>query len=191
MGIGEKLHLFLGGAHEEKAGGIEEKGREVLEAVGIVPIGREGVFVLEHKRDFYDPRNASGHQRVAKYGVDHVGDGKVLRVCRHAPASQQNDDTRNQVPLGSPVARAAEPDAHQASTPPDDAHGGVLQVVCDPGSTPTMLGEGIDAAPCCNDHRVKKLLAASRPPEPHLADQKQYGKENAVGNEGAAHDEVG
>lgn len=172
MRVGENLHLLLGGTHEEETGGIKEKRRKVLEAVGIIPIGRESVFIPKHEGDLYNSRQASGHQCIAKDGVNHGGNGKVLWVSRHAPASQQNDNARNEIPLGSPVACAAQPDAHQAGAPPDNAHSGVLQVVCDPGSTPAVLSEGVDAAPCCNDHRVEELLAASRLPEPQLAYQK-------------------
>lgn len=53
-----------------------------------------------------------------------------------------------------------------------------------------MLGEGIDAAPSCNDGRIKEFLTASSPLQPRLTDKQQDHEDDAVGNKGTSHDEV-
>jgi hypothetical protein len=114
----------------------------------------------------------------------------MLRMRRHSPASHENDDTWDEVPFRLSVPLPAEPHAHQPRSPPYDAHRCVLEVVVRPWSSPAMLGEGIDATPRGNDERVEELLAPSSPPQPHLPDQEQNQENDAVCNEGAAHDEM-
>ncbi len=109
---------------------------------------------------------------------------------RHGPARHEDHKTGNEIALGSAVPPSAQPDTCQTSAPPDDAHGRVLPVILDPGSTPTMLGESIDTAPGGNDNAVEELLAAAGAAKPELTNKQQNGEQHAVGNEGAAHDEV-
>ena len=110
---------------------------------------------------------------------------------RHRPAGNQQDKARDEVALRRAVPVPAQPDTRQTSRPPDHAHGGVLPIVAHPGRAPPVLGEGVDAAPGGDDGAVKELLAAAGAAEPDLADEQDDGQEDAVGDEGAAHDEVG
>lgn len=152
---------------------------------------RHAVAVPQHKGDLDDARDADGHEGVAKDPVGHGADGQFLRVGRHGPARQEDDEAGDEVALGGAVAGAAQPHAGQAAAPPDDAHGGVLPVVAHPGVAPAVLGEGVDAAPGGDDEAVEELGRAAGPAQPQLADQQQDRQQHAVGDEGAAHDEVG
>jgi hypothetical protein len=67
------------------------------------------------------------------------------------------------------------------------AHQMIPMDVC----TPSVLREGVDAAPSRNDKGVEELLAATSPLQPHLTHEQQDDEDDAVGNEGAAHNEVG
>ena len=163
----------------------------VLEAVPRAAALVQRLFVLEDKGDFNDTSHTNSHQRLAKHGVRHGADHELLRMRRHGPAGDEDDKGGNKVALGVSVAVAAEPDTGQASAPPDDSHGGVLPVVLDPGGAPAVLGEGVDAAPDGNNGAVEELLRATGAADPNLSCEKNNGEENTVGDEGAAHDEVG
>lgn len=67
----------------------------------------------------------------------------------------------------------------------------MLQVISHPWASPPVLRKCIDAAPCCYYQTVKEFLASAGPPEPHLTNQQQDCENNAVADEGAAHNEVG
>lgn len=54
-----------------------------------------------------------------------------------------------------------------------------------------MLGKGVDAAPGGDDNAVVELLRAVGVPKPHLADKQEERKNDAVGDKGGTHDEVG
>jgi hypothetical protein len=166
----EELHLLFGGAHEQEAAGYEQERGHVLEAVGIRAVGLCSAAILEHEGNLDDARGACCHQSVSKDRVNHGRDGEMLRVCRHCPAGHEDDHGWDQVPLRPSVSCAAEPDSHQSRSPPDDAHGCVLQVVASPRLTPSVFGEGVDAAPHSDDERVEEFLASSRPFEPELSD---------------------
>jgi hypothetical protein len=114
----------------------------------------------------------------------------MLWMGRHCPTSHEYDHTRNQVPLRASVSFAAQPDADESSGPPDDTHGCVLQVIVRPLMTPSVLGEGVDAAPSSDDQRIKELLAPACTSKPGLANQKQDDKEDSVGDKRAAHNEM-
>jgi hypothetical protein len=90
----------------------------------------------------------------------------MLGMCRHAEASQDNDDSRDEVSLGATISLPTQPNADQPSTPPDDAHGRVLQVVTNPLAAPSVLREGVDAAPYSDGERVEELLTPAGPLEP-------------------------
>jgi hypothetical protein len=79
-------------------------------------------------------------------------------MSRHSPPSKENDESRNKVPLRSPVSLSAEPNSGQTRTPPNDAHSRVLDIISSPRFTPPMFSEGIDTAPGRNKSRVKKFL---------------------------------
>jgi len=115
----------------------------------------------------------------------------MLRVRRHGPSSHEHNNARNQVPLRSSVSCATQPDTNQPGSPPDYAHGRVLQVVAAPFVAPSMLRKSVDTAPRCDYERVEELLASSRALEPGLSNQKKDDQDDAVCDEGAAHDEVG
>lgn len=75
----------------------------------------------------------------------------MLRMSRHGIPSQHDDDTRDQVAFRLAVALPAEPHAQQTGAPPDNAHGGVLQVIVHPRPAPAVLGKRIDAPPDGDD----------------------------------------
>jgi hypothetical protein len=53
-----------------------------------------------------------------------------------------------------------------------------------------VLGEGVDAPPRRNHDAVEEFLRPSRPLQPQLPNQEKNSQEDAVGDEGTAHDEV-
>ena len=129
----------------------------ILPAVSL-SILRDGVCILQHKCNLNDPGSSSRHQSISKDSVDHCTEREVLRVSRHSPTSNEDDETRDEVPLGPSISLPAQPDTGQASTPPDNAHSCVLDVVCDPRSSPSMLSESIDTTPSSNECRVEEFL---------------------------------
>lgn len=157
----------------------------------LVDVVRDAHLVTEHEGDLDNAGETSSHKGVAKGGVGHGASHQCLRVGRHGPASKKDDEAGNEVPLGSTFPVSAEPDASQAGAPPYYPHGGVLPVVLHPGGTPSVLSEGVDAAPGSDDDAVEELRGAARPLDPSLADQQSDGQQDAIGDEGAAHDEVG
>lgn len=117
--------------------------------LSIVAVGV--LLVTEDERDLYNSSQSSSHQGVAKHLVDHSAEHEMLWVTRHSPTSNEDDETRDEVALWSAMLVSAQPHPSKTRSPPDDAHSSVLDVVFDPSSTPVVLGEGIDAAPCCYD----------------------------------------
>lgn len=162
----------------------------MLPAADLSPIIGDGILVLQYEGNLNDAGGTGGHERVSEDGVDHGGKRQRLRVRGHGEASEQDDDARDQVPLRPAVPAPAQPDADKTSTPPDDSHRGVLQVVVGPGPAPAVLCESVDAAPRRNHDRVEEFLAPSRALQPHLAYQEQDGHEDTVADEGTAHDKV-
>src|SRR5262249_40179560 len=114
----------------------------------------------------------------------------LLRMGRHGPTGHHDDEARDEVALGGPVPVLAQPYASQPCTPPDDAHSRVLPVVLDPGRTPAVLSEGVNASPGGDDAAVEELLRPACPAQPQLAHEEHESQQNAVGDEGAAHDEM-
>ena len=145
-------------------------------------------FALQHEANLNDAGQSHAHEGVAKHLVRHGANHEGLRVRRHGPAGDDNDEARDEVALRRSVPGPAEPDAHQSGAPPHNAHGRVLPVVPNPRGAPAVLGKRVDAAPGGNDDAVKELLAPARPLEPHLPNQQQNQQEDAVGDERAAHD---
>ena len=66
----------------------------------------------------------------------------------------------------------------------------MLNIIRDPIPTPPMLRKGIDTSPCRNHRRVEELLRSSCSSQPFLPDQQHENHDNAVPDEGTAHDEV-
>lgn len=191
--VAEKLHLFFRGAHEDEAGGDEEEGREVLEAVDfLVDIRRVewGGAISQHKGDLDETSHSCGHEGVAEDAMDVGAELEVLRVRRHAPAREQNDAGRDEVAAGATSAVTGQPKAHEARSPPDDAHASVLQVVADPWAAPAVLSKGVDAAPEGNDKAVPEFLAAACTRKPSLAAKEEKGKDDAVADERRTHDKM-
>ena len=160
-GLRQEQHLLLGSTHEKEATGIQQEWRQELEAVGILSIAGDGVCISQDEADFDDASDTSSHQGVAKDTVHHGAQVQLLRVATHGPASDSDDDSGNQVALGTATAVAAQPHAQKTSAPPDDTHTGMLQVIAYPGPSPSVLSEGVDAAPRSNDHAVVELLRAA------------------------------
>lgn len=159
--------------------------------MGPISILGNAHLVTEHKANLDDTGHTCSHEGVSKSLVGHGTDHQFLRVGGHGPAGNEDDKARNKVALRRAVPPTAEPNAGQAGAPPNNAHGGVLPVVLDPGGAPSVLGEGVDAAPGGNDDAVEELLGATGATQPQLADQQGQGHEDTVGDESAAHDEVG
>lgn len=109
---------------------------------------------------------------------------------RHGPSCDEDDKARDEVALGGAVSALAQPNSSKAGAPPNDAHGRVLPVIPDPFGSPSVLSEGVDTTPCSNNGAVEELLAAASPTEPNLTNEQHDGKEDAVCDEGTAHDEV-
>ena len=187
----QEQHLLLGGAHEQEAAGIKQERRQELEAVGILSIVGDGAGIFQDETDFDNAGNASSHQSVAKDTVYHGAQVQLLRVTTHGPASNGDDDGGNQVALGTATAVTAQPHAQETSTPPDDTHTGMLQVIAYPWSTPSVLGEGVHAAPSSDDHAVVEFLRAAGATQPDLSNEKEDGVDDTVCDEGGPHDEVG
>lgn len=114
----------------------------------------------------------------------------MLGMSAHCPARDENDNGWDQIAFWLSRSRTTEPDTNQAGCPPNDAHRGVLKVVVAPGLAPSVLGKGVDAAPCGDDKAVEEFLASSCPSQPHLAHEEQDDEDDAICDESAAHDEV-
>lgn len=82
----------------------------------------------------------------------------LLRVRRHGPAGNDEDEARDEVALRVAVSITTKPDSHETSTPPNDAHCGVLPIVLHPFRSPSVFGKSIYATPGGNDTVVVKLL---------------------------------
>jgi hypothetical protein len=187
----QKQHLLFGGTQKEEATGIQQERRQELEAVGILSIFRDGVGVFQDETDFDDASNTSSHQGVAKDAVYHGTDVQRLSMTTHGPASNGDDDGRNQIALGTATAVAAEPHTHQTSAPPDDTHTGMLQIIMCPGVSPSVFSESVDTTPSSNDHAVVEFLRAAGATQPDLTNEEEDGVDDAVCDKCRAHDEVG
>lgn len=120
--FGEELDLFFGGAHEEESGGEEEEWWEVLKRVWF---GKGGA-VAKHEADFDDTSCARGHEGIAEDTMDHSAEFDFLRVGAHCPACHKDYDPWEEVSAWSSSAVTAKPYAHEAGTPPDNAHACML-----------------------------------------------------------------
>ena len=138
----------------------------MLPAVDFGAVFADSILVLENKRNFNDSGKTRAHEGVSKDRVDHGGHGQGLRVRRHCESSEKNDDAWNQIPLRSAVPASTQPDADKTRAPPHNAHGGVLQVVVHPRSSPPMFRKRVDAAPCRDGEGIEEFLAPSGPPQP-------------------------
>ncbi|KAI5297521.1 hypothetical protein KEM55_004562, partial [Ascosphaera atra] len=101
-----------------------------------------------------------------------------LRMPTHSPAGKADNDSRNQIPLRLAIPLAAKEQAQQASSPPDDTHRRMLEIVLDPFRAPPVLSEGVEASPEGNDQRVEELLTAARAAQPELADEEDDRKQD-------------
>lgn len=166
------------------------KDGDELERVSALAVLLDAALALQNKANLNDAGQPHAHERVAKHLVCHGTDHESLRVRRHAPTRNRNDEAGDEVALRGAIPSSAKPDAHQSSAPPDNAHGRMLPVVPDPCGAPAVLGKRIDAAPGGNDDAVEELLAPAGPLEPNLANQQQNQEQDAVSDECTAHDEV-
>ena len=131
--------------------------RDVLPAVGIA-ILRDGIGIPENERNLDNSRQSSCHQSVPKHRVDHRAKWQVLGMGRHSPASDENHETWNEIPLWTTVTLSAQPDTSQTCAPPNDTHGCMLDIVRNPRAAPSVLREGIDATPCRDQERIEEFL---------------------------------
>lgn len=67
----------------------------------------------------------------------------------------------------------------------------MLPVILDPIGTPTVLSEGVDAAPGGNGNAVVELLRATIAANPKLANDQNNRKKNTICDECTSHDEMG
>lgn len=174
--------------HQE-SGETYEDGN-ILEAADRTTVLRETHAISEHKGDFDDPCDPDSHQGITEDRMRLSADWVVLGVGTHGPPCHQQHKTRDEIALRTAVTVLAEPDTRQAGTPPDDAHRGVLPVVLNPVGAPSMLGEGVDAAPCGNDDAIKKFLRPAGAPEPQLPNEQHQGQNDPVRDERTTHDEM-
>lgn len=120
--------------------------RDVLKAICITIFG-DALCISQNEGNLNDASQTRSHERVPKHSMNHRAQHQMLRMRRHSPTGDKDDETRNEVPLRSSISFPAEPDPSQSSAPPDNAHSGVLDIVSNPGSSPSMLRERINATP--------------------------------------------
>lgn len=162
---------------------------DILEAVNISLFGERG-FVPQDERDFDDSGQTSSHQTVSENSMDHIAEREMLRVTRHGPTGDENDKSRNEVPLWRSVSLPAQPNTGQTCGPPDDTHRCMLNIICNPWASPSMFRESVDASPCSNHGRVEELLRASGLLQPYLSGQHENGENDTVPDERTTHDEM-
>lgn len=149
-------------------------------------------LVFQDECDLDDSGQTSSHQGISEESMDSSRNHQMLRVTTHSPSSHENDETRHKVPLSSSAISAShrKPHTQKSSSPPNNTHNRMLNIIRDPISTPPMLRECIDTAPRRNHRRVKELLGSSCSSQPFLPNEQHENHDNAVSDEGAAHDEV-
>jgi hypothetical protein len=148
------------------------------------------VRTSQNKGNFDNSSNTDSHEGVSEHGVRSSTNHELLRMSRHAPASDKDDKSGNKVALWISIAVLAEPDTYQASRPPYNAHCGMLPVILDPVGAPAMLGKGVDTAPCGNCCAVVKLLRPTVSANPKLTNDQENCEKNTVSDECASHDEM-
>lgn len=166
------------------------KNRDELEAIPRTTIISQRLSILQNKGNFNDTCKTSSHQGIAKHAMGHGTDHQRLRVSRHAPAGNEDDESWNKVALRIAVAISAQPDTGQAGTPPDDAHCSVLPIILDPGGAPAMFREGINAAPDGNNRAVVKFLRSASAADPGLSRKEDNSQDDAIGDKCATHDKM-
>ena len=100
--VAQKLHLLLGGAHEQEATGVKQEGWQILEAVNLIVVlavrgDVESSLVAEDEADLDNPGQACSHEGIAEDGVNVGAQVKSLWVAAHAPSGHHDNDTRNEV----------------------------------------------------------------------------------------------
>ena len=149
--LAEQLHLLLSRTHEQKARGVQQERREILEAIRVRAAHANIVLVTQDEGDLNNTRQTRSHQGVSEDSVDHGANHQRLRMRRHGIARQTDDNGRNEIPLGPAIATPAQPHAQEAGAPPDNTHRGMLEIIVHPGSAPSVLSKCIDAAPSRDD----------------------------------------
>lgn len=108
--------------------------------------------ILQNEADLNDSRSTSSHQAVPKNGVHHRAKHQLLWMGTHSPTSENDDQSWQNIATRPSSSTSAKPNTQQTSTPPNDPHGRMLQVIPDPRSTPPMLRERIHTSPKRDDH---------------------------------------
>ena len=175
---------------KKKRKAVTYENGNVLEAIRLPSILRNTHLIPEHKGNLDNPRQPRRHQGISKRRVHRGTCVQLLRMRRHTPASNKEHKPRNKVALRVAVPIAAKPDARKTGAPPNDTHSGMLPVVLNPISSPSMLCERVDAAPSSNDAAIIKLLRPPSASDPKLPHNKEDGQQDTVGDECAAHDKV-
>lgn len=188
--VRQQLHLLLCSAHEYETTGVEQERWKILKAVGVFSIVADCDTVTKDKADLDNSGQTSSHQSVPEDAVYHGAQHERLRVSAHGPACEHDNDTRDQVPLGSSASVSREPHSDETSTPPDNSHTGVLKIVVYPRTAPSVLGKGVDNSPSGDNSAVEEFLASAGALNPELSDEKENSEEDAVRDECRTHDEV-
>ena len=149
------------------------KARQILPTIRVASILADRSTIPQHKANLDNPTRARQHQRIPKRRMHHRAQHQFLRMRTHGESSQENNNSRDDVPLRSSISLSAEPDTHESCTPPHNAHRSVLQVVVNPRTAPSVLGECVDAAPSRDDDAVEELLRSARTSDPALTNEEQ------------------
>lgn len=122
--------------------------------------------------------------------MDHSAQHQFLRMGRHRVASQQDHNSRNQVPLRPTVSLPTQPDTQETGAPPDNSHTRMLEIIMRPILAPAVLGECVDTTPDRNNDGVEEFLAPTSSSKPELAHEQEDSKKDTVGNERTSHNEM-
>lgn len=112
----------------------------------------------------------------------------MLRMCTHRIPRENNHNPGDNVSPRLAIIGPGEPESQHPSSPPNDPHGGVLNVVVLPVLAPPVLSEGVDYPPTGDHKGVPEFLGFTGRPEPALALEGKQDHDSAVANERAAHD---
>lgn len=160
-----------------------------MPAVGIAILGN-GVSISKDECNLNNPCESSSHQGITKCCMDHSAEHKVLRMCRHRPPSDCNDETRNEVPLWCSVPLPAQPNPSKAGAPPDNTHSSMLDIIADPCTSPSVLRERIDAAPSSDQSRIEEFLGPACSLQPPLSDKQDEREKDTITDKRTSHDEM-
>jgi hypothetical protein len=95
----------------------------------------------------------------------------MLGMGGHRVSGKEDNDSWNEISLRPTISLSAEPDAQQASAPPNNSHARMLQIIVNPRPPPAVFRKRVDATPHCNEQGIEEFLASASPTKPKLADE--------------------